>query len=209
MNRFKRHAMALIVAKDRQTSARLLQESCSRAVFTHAALAEESGQTDLATALQNDRYRAMVAQQEMKRVLIVDPHDICVRLFERAFTTLLPHVEIVGVASAQQAMGQLACQKFDVILVEERLQTTFHLQKRQQSGSDFFRSIGSIASKTLCIGVSAHLPKDRAALEASDVDLCWHKPPPTMSVDLRNDLLRRLLIKRGHDEFARELFGKS
>ena len=207
MNRFRRHAMALIVSQDRQTASKLLQKSSSRAVFTHAALAEESGQSELVTALRNDRYRTMVAQQEMRHVLIVDPHDICVRLFERAFTTLLPHIKIVGVTSAQQAMGQLACQKFDVILVEERLQTTFHLQKLQHSGSDFFRTINTIASRSLWIGVSAHLPKDRAALEASGVDLCWNKPPPKMSVDLRNDLLRRLLVKRGHDEFAQELFG--
>lgn len=209
MNRFKRHAMALIVSQDLPTATRILQGNSSRAVFTHKALAEESGQSELVSALQNDRYRTMVAQQEMRHVLIVDPHDICVRLFERAFTTLLPHVKIVGVTSAQQAMAQLACRKFDVILVEERLQTTFHLQKRQHSGSDFFRTINTIASRSLWIGVSAHLPKDRAALEASGVDLCWNKPPPKMSMDLRNDLLRRLLVKRGHDEFAQELFGVS
>jgi len=209
MNRFKRHAMALIISQDLPTAKRILQGSSNRAVFTHKALAEESGQGELISALQNDRYRTMVAQQEMKHVLIVDPHDICVRLFERAFTTLLPHVKIVGVTSAQQAMSQLACRKFDVILVEERLQTTFHLQKRQHSGSDFFRTIHAIASSSLWIGVSAHLPKDRAALEASGVDLCWNKPPPKMSMDLRNDLLQRLLVKRGHDEFAQELFGAS
>lgn len=207
MNRFKRHALALIVAKDRQTATRLLKENSSKAVYTHAALAEESGQSDLVMALQSDRYRAMVAQQEIRRVLIVDPHDICVRLFERAFTTLFPDVEIVGVKCAEQAIGQLATGKFDIILVEERLQTTFHLQKRQQSGSDLFRSLSSIATKSLWIGVSAYLPKDRAALETSGVDLCWNKPPPKMCAELRNDLLRQLLIKRGHTDFARELFG--
>lgn len=219
MDRFKRHAMALIVAKDRETAAGLMKmggsPQHSRAVYTHQALGEASDQQDLTKALQNDRYRGMVAQHEIRRILIVDPHDICQRLFERAFSMLLPLAQVVSVASAPEAMDRLATQSFDVIVVEERLERTFHQHKAQQSGSDLFRSLRSMSgaannsnhTTSLWIGVSAYLIKDQHSLEASGVDLCWSKPPPKMSMDLRNDLLRRLLIKRGHEDFARELFG--
>ena len=247
MERFKRHALALVMARDRLMAARegseILGTGTTRtlsrnnkrgkgaAFYTHAALtldgeaySSSSSSADAAAvltkALQNDRYRAVVAQQEMKSVLLVDPHDICITLFRKAFTTLFPKVEIVAASSSAEALESIANHPpFDVILVEERLQPLLSLHKQKSmSGSGLFRSLATISkdecktreqkrSAALWIGVSAYLAKDRASLEASGADICWGKPPPTMSDALRNQMLQALLMKRGQSDFCQELFG--
>jgi hypothetical protein len=277
MDRFKRHALALVMARDQMIadSTNILPTGTTRTIrtknnnkngkanstttrpafFTHAALTLDGETTSptstasyaasdvLREALQSDRYRAVVAQQKIRRILLVDPHDICVTLFRKAFTTLLPKVEIVAATSATQALECIANtqESFDILVVEERLQPLFHQHAnnnnstiasslsssseqqsttsiaQSSSGSGLFRSLASIQNKkdrhcrsaALWIGVSAHLTKDRTSLEAAGADLCWGKPPPKMSDDLRNQLLQLLLSKRGQSEIVQELFGET
>eukprot|EP00429_Kryptoperidinium_foliaceum_P008334 CAMPEP_0176011840 /NCGR_PEP_ID=MMETSP0120_2-20121206/5488_1 /TAXON_ID=160619 /ORGANISM="Kryptoperidinium foliaceum, Strain CCMP 1326" /LENGTH=92 /DNA_ID=CAMNT_0017344709 /DNA_START=1 /DNA_END=276 /DNA_ORIENTATION=- len=92
-------------------------------------------------------------------------------------------------------MRLLETQSFDIILVEERLQA-FHNHQPSETGSHLIRTLKSIQAQDhiLWIGVSAHLKCDQSSLEASGVDLCWGKPPPRMSVDLRNKLLGTILV---------------
>lgn len=305
MERFKRHALALIMARDHllqtQASQQIMSTGTTRTIlttttpsssssftrgvagrakaaafYTHAALTldgekpssstNNSSSNDdddddvdhrhlLSQALQKDPYRTVVAQQEIRRILLVDPHDICITLFRKAFTTLLPKVEIVAASNATQALELIAGATaaaarssnskqapFDILVVEERLQPLFHDKNRQDnknndktaslsSGSNLFMSLASISrnhshqrpsqkennkttdttnnkkSAALWIGVSAHLNKDLPSLEAAGADLCWGKPPPKMSNDLRNQLLKALLLKRGQMEMVQELFG--
>jgi hypothetical protein len=124
----------------------------------------------------------------------------------------------VTASSASDALEQIALHpssSFDILVVEQRLQTPLQQQQQHgQSGSDLFKTLQQLQqqhmklphSSSLWIGVSTH-PKDRAILEKSGADLCWGKPPPKMSVELRNQLLQTLLLKRGKTEFCRELFG--
>lgn len=227
LERFKRHAMALVMACKERLAPQIIPTGTGRtmttrrggkssAFYTHSALAMEMEDNSLTLAMHNEQYRAMVAQQEIQRILIVDPHDICITLFSKAFRTLLPHVQIVTASSASDALEQIALHasaSFDILVVEERLQTPLK-QQHQQSGSDLFKTLLQLQqhnmtlphSASLWIGVSAH-PKDRSTLEESGADLSWGKPPPKMSVDLRNQLLQALLMKRGKKEFSRELFG--
>jgi hypothetical protein len=44
-------------------------------------------------------------------------------------------------------------------------------------------------------------------LQRGGADLCWSKPPPLMDLELRNHVLKRLLLKRGRATIAEELFG--
>lgn len=226
LDRFKCHAMALIMACKDRFSPQLIPTGTGRtmttrragkslAFYTHSALVMEMEDNSLTKAMHNEQYRAMVARQEIQRVLIVDPHDICITLFSKAFRTLLPHVQIVTASSASEALQQIALQpssSFDILVVEQRLQAPLQ-QQHQQSGSDLLQSLVEQQphetrphSTSLWIGVSAH-PKDRALLEKSGADMCWGKPPPKMSVELRNQILQALLMKRGKTEFCRELFG--
>ncbi len=219
MDRFKRHAVALIMACKDRLAPQFIPTGTGRTVstsrgngafYTHSALATEWEENLITKAMQNDRYRATVAQQEIKRILLVDPHDICISLFSKAFLTLLPKVEIVSASSAAEAMEQLALQPFDVLVVEERLQPFFLQQQKQpqKSGSDLFQTLQHLVLRpSLWIGVSAHLSKDQSALEQSGADFCWGKPPPKMTAELRNQLLQALLLKRGKKDFCRDLFG--
>ena len=228
LERFKRHAMALILACKDRLAPQIIPTGTGRtmttrragkssAFYTHSALAMEMEEHSLTKAMHNEQYRAMMAQQEIQRILIVDPHDICITLFSKAFRTLLPHVQIVAASSASDALDQIALQpssSFDILVVEERLQTPLQQQQHQQSGSELFKTLQQLEqhnmtsshSTSLWIGVSAH-PKDRTLLEKNGADMCWGKPPPKMSIELRNQLLQALLLKRGKAEFSRELFG--
>jgi CheY-like chemotaxis protein len=229
MNRFKRHALALVMACNNTEilptgTARTLSRpvSTAKAFFTHSALTLDC-EDDPTEAMKNETYRGSVAQSEMKSVLLVDPHDICLTLFTKAFKSLLPNVELCTATSSEEALGLIARGKiFDIILVEERLKQLFHCQNsksaqitsrkdQSHSGSAFFRTLSTIpcTQDALFIGVSAHLEKDKGSLEDSGVDLCWSKPPPKMSQGLRDKLLKILLLKRGRKTIANELFGSS
>jgi CheY-like chemotaxis protein len=229
MNRFKRHALALVMARNNTEilptgTARTVSRPVptAKALFTHSALTLDD-EDDPTAALKNEMYHGYVAQREMKSVLLVDPHDICLTLFTKALKSLLPNVELCTATSSEEALRIIARGKiFDVILVEERLKQLFHCQNsksaqitsrndQSHSGSAFFRTLSRMpcTQDALFIGVSAHLEKDKGSLEDSGVDLCWSKPPPKMSQELRDKLLKILLLKRGKNTIADELFGSS
>jgi CheY-like chemotaxis protein len=228
MELFKRHALALIMSRKSTDiiptgTARTVRRpfAAAKAFFTHSALTLD-GEDDASEALQNEKYRLVVAQNEMKSILLVDPHDICLTLFTKALKTLLPNVEICAATSSDEALKYAATGKrFDIILVEERLKQIFHKQNNISaetksadhchSGSALFCKLSRMENthNALFIGVSARLEKDRSTLEEGGADFCWSKPPPKMSEELRNGLLKTLLLKRGRKTISDELFGSS
>ena len=218
MERFKRHALALIMMARQQTdfiatgTGRMVQRPISKAMFTHTALTLD-GPDDAGEALKTEKYRCAVAHNEIRNVLLVDPHDICLALFAKAITALFPLAKVSLARSNQEALEHMSSGKrFDIILVEERLKL-FHGQsnnkkERSNSGSELIRTLISLgATGALFVGVSAHLERDQNALERGGADLCWSKPPPLMDLRLRNNLLKSLLLKRGRATIAKELFG--
>jgi CheY-like chemotaxis protein len=218
MERFKRHALALIMAARQQTdfiatgTGRIVQRPISGPIFTHSALTLD-GPDDAVEALRTERYRCAVVQNEIRNILLVDPHDICLALFTKAMKAVLPLANVSLARSSQEALEHMSSGKrFDIILVEERLKL-FHGQSNNKkekcnAGSELIRTLISLGvTGALFVGVSAHLDRDRDALERGGADLCWSKPPPLMDLGLRNSLLKSLLLKRGRATIAEELFG--
>ncbi|KAL7447100.1 hypothetical protein ACHAXM_011115 [Skeletonema potamos] len=111
---------------------------------------------------------------------------------------------------------------FDIILVEERLLANYgspfiqaagddSIQRRRMtSGSTLIRSIvqgeqqfkasGEGGRCALLIGVSARFSDDEDVLKNSGADIIWGKPPPQMTRNQRNHLLKVLMKKRGRED---------
>jgi CheY-like chemotaxis protein len=218
MERFKRHALALIMARQQTDfiatgTGRMVGLPPQRPIFTHSALTLD-GPDDAVEALRTEKYRCAVVQNEIRNILLVDPHDICLSLFTKAMKALLPLANVFIARSSQEALAHMSSGKrFDIILVEERLklfhgQSNKNTKERCNSGSELIRTLISLgATGSLFVGVSAHLDRDQDALEHGGADLCWSKPPPLMDLGLRNHLLKSLLLKRGRARIAEELFG--
>jgi len=68
---------------------------------------------------------------EIRDILVVDCHDIFLKLFAHSLAQLMPHVKVVTATSAMEAMSRIEVSKlsssnpsvhgFDIIIVEERL----------------------------------------------------------------------------------------
>ena len=185
-----------------------------KALFSHAALQVESSSataTTRTTPPADDLFRMAVLQNEIRRILIVDPHDICLKLFAKTLRLAFPKiVEITTASSSKEAASYLHNnnnRSFDIAIVEERL-GLFHRQDgKEASGSSLLRDISSSHHKTLLIGVSARLPQDGERLQQAGADFLWPKPPPPLTPRLVDEMLQVLLLKRGRTAAVKELFG--
>jgi hypothetical protein len=178
--------------------------------------------------------------REIRNVLLVDAHEIFLALFTKSLRSLFPHISVTTARSGEEAITRIqAAQKafplrdggslhgFDIILVEERLQTQGlansgcpstqaagddSIQRRRMtSGSALIRSIvegeqqfkascGEVGRCALLIGVSARFTEDEDVLKKSGADILWAKPPPEMNRNQRNHLLKVLMKKRGRKD---------
>jgi len=152
---FRRRALALILAREKINKTEYLptgtgrvipkqpttKESTSsakrnRAFFTHSALSvdDKEDESTQEKALKSREYLQLVVQREIRNVLLVDPHDICLSLFAKAMQILLPKAKFALARSGEDAMRHLASgRRFDIILVEERLRPSLHQQLFQHS----------------------------------------------------------------------------
>ena len=164
-----------------------------KALFTHKALTLD-GEGDDEAVLQ-------LAKHELANILVVDPHDMCLRLFQKAIKRMLPYSNIILCKTAKEAYSKLARNKIDMVVVEERLK---HCFGGEHSGSHFIQQLVSqFSNTTLFVGVSAHFQKDSAKLKQAGADAVWPKPPPPMNLQLRNSLLTQILKKRSKEELIR------
>ena len=217
MDRFKRHALALVVSSTSCTTtlfptgtAHVVHQQKKhgspprKVIFSNTALAV-NGPADASEALKTEQYKQAVLRNEIRNILLVDPHDICLNLFEKTMKALFPDAKSCLATTSEAAFNHISSGlKFDIILVEERLQV-FHRQAMDpstskesfSSGSELIRVISQLntTQNALFIGTSPHVEKDRLRLESSGADLCWSKPPPVIGEKLRNGLLKNLLIK--------------
>ena len=229
MDRFKRHALALVVSSTSCTTtlfptgtAHVVHQQKKhgspprKVIFSNTALAV-NGPADASEALKTEQYKQAVLRNEIRNILLVDPHDICLNLFEKTMKALFPDAKSCLATTSEAAFNHISSGlKFDIILVEERLQV-FHRQAMDpskskesfSSGSELIRVLSRLESNqnVLFIGTSPHIEKDRLRLESSGADLCWSKPPPVIGEKLRNGLLKNLLVKRGRHTTAEKLFG--
>eukprot|EP00523_Entomoneis_sp_CCMP467_P009416 CAMPEP_0168729102 /NCGR_PEP_ID=MMETSP0724-20121128/6024_1 /TAXON_ID=265536 /ORGANISM="Amphiprora sp., Strain CCMP467" /LENGTH=514 /DNA_ID=CAMNT_0008775963 /DNA_START=1492 /DNA_END=3036 /DNA_ORIENTATION=- len=178
-----------------------------KAFFSHRALRMEREEDivqseKIAESISN---KQALKAREIRRILIVDPHDICIKLFAKSFKSVLPHVETVGVSSGEEALLRCKSVSFDIVLVEERLRL-FHHQSRPNSiasGASLVRELKSKNKEALFIGVSTRLREDAPKLKAGGTDLCWPKPPPKIDSAVSDTLLRLLLERRKRSDIRR------
>ncbi len=192
----------------------------SKAVYANPALTLESEADELKDGATP--FQSAVVECEIRNILIVDPHDICLRLLEKSFKRIIPHANITTVRSGKEAMEQYygSTLPFDVVMVEERLHFFQHQEstpaspggevRGPSSGSSLIRKIMTAPrGEFIIIGISANFGKDRAKLQESGADLVWSKPPPTMNSSVRETILKLILLKRGRRALASALFGES
>ena len=156
-------------------------------------------------------------RQEVRQVLVIDPHDIFLQIFSKRLQKALPHVRLLTAHSAEEALQMMdSSHAFDMIVTEERL-SLFHRQQQHgqdnkpiTSGSALLQHLqryhAKLCSNALLVGVSAHWQIDHAKMEQSGADFCWKKvPTPDLSLSVLEELLYCLLEKRGKHELAKSL----
>lgn len=167
--------------------------------------------------LQKKRvFRCAVAENEIRQILVVDSQDVCRDLFSKGLQKVLPHATVTAVSNADEALRLVQLKSsaaegkrgFDVVIVEVRLKLP---SMRCESGAALLRKMcnetnNTSASKTLYIGVSSQLREDSRKLQDSGSDILWPKPPPRMDQQLRDGMLKALLLKRGRSAVADTLF---
>lgn len=163
--------------------------------------------------------------EEIQNVLVVDPHDLCAKLFTRDLQNMIPQVNVCTASSSEEARKRIAeKRRFDIIIVEERLKLfhRHHLTDQWKtrdttsdhvSGSEFIRELAQEKKELppeencLFIAVSAHLDEDKERMQANGADFIWAKPPPKLDEIVRDVLLKALLVKRQKKALADHLFG--
>jgi len=213
MEAFKMEAIQRIVEYTEETqlvptgtgrviTSRRCRQAGSKAFFSHQALQVDAAAEE---EKRNNRFLCdAIVKNEIRSILVVDPQDICLKLFSKSLKSLMPHVDITLATSSEEAIQHISqdtARRFDLILIEERLQDSC------ASGSALLRRLVPVLDKSLFIGVSAHWHEDVTRMEDSGADFCWPKPPPGMNQKLLHDLLKALLLKRGRATIVKELFG--
>jgi len=106
-------------------------------------------------------------RQEIRRILMVDPHDIFLALFSKRLQQALPHVTIVTAHSSEEALQVLRQpqqQPFDVIITEERLSLFHRHSSLQFSNLANTNASSSISSPTMDSKPQTPAPASGSAL---------------------------------------------
>jgi len=183
--------------------------SSKKALYSHPALGLEvdwrATLADDSTSARDPNFRQAVLENEIRNVLVVDPHEILCKLFAKALKAAMPHATITTCNSSEQALELVSPddggrKRFDVCIIEERLKLS--------SGSALIRELSTsrLLMKSVFVGVSAKLLEDGERLKESGADFTWPKPPPPLNQDLTDTLLTAVLTKRGRPSVVSELF---
>lgn len=205
-----------------------------RAIYTNPALtaeAESSDDEDSEQCCEKDKVISRshqtlddIARTEIRRVLLVEPHDIFARLLTRGIRDMLPQTQIICTRTGEEALECISWAKkisqrkgesieFDLIIAEERLHVANDLRygqvqssRSESSGSALLSLLNDQQSQPsdssfvrrvpVLIGMSAYIEQDGHKLESSGSDFVWSKPPPKMDKILKAALIRRLMQKR-------------
>ena len=212
MDKFKRKAIERLCTFElipTGTGRLVHKRICNKINFSNPALQGDEDEDEV--AIQR------LARVEVRNILVVDPHDLCSKLFAKALKQMLPHANVVTAKSSDEAMNRLerygTSKPFDLILVEERLKLIPDSEDHHVSGSAFIRLLKDESCRTvpkrnhpLFVGVSAHFEKDKEKLEQSGASFCWPKPPPPLNKAMRDKVLKQILLLRGKHEDALKFF---
>eukprot|EP00548_Thalassiothrix_antarctica_P000088 CAMPEP_0194140284 /NCGR_PEP_ID=MMETSP0152-20130528/9839_1 /TAXON_ID=1049557 /ORGANISM="Thalassiothrix antarctica, Strain L6-D1" /LENGTH=299 /DNA_ID=CAMNT_0038838467 /DNA_START=521 /DNA_END=1420 /DNA_ORIENTATION=- len=178
----------------------------SKALFTNPALLADDEEDNL---IINRMVRI-----EVRRILVIDPHDLCAKLFKKSLRKIFTNAEITTAISSGEALRCIECKggnnSFDLFLVEERLKIVQGREDHNCSGSGLIKLLkkkynGSIerSRHALFIGISAHFEQDKDKLLKGGAALTWPKPPPGLDEAMRNRILKELLVTRGKKDTLR------
>ena len=154
-----------------------------------------------------NQFREAVAENEIRNILVVDPQDICLKLYAKGLRRMFPNATIVTARNKEEALhhAELLSSKksgndFDVIVYDEPKSLELSSLNIFEHLNKCIKTPGlniTVVSQRSAIGQSRHIP---------ETDLRWSKPPPSMNDSLRDLLLKTLLMKRGRIDIANKLF---
>ena len=245
LNTFKFGAMQCIMAyNSRMSSAAVTKthfkvsrkKQTSSVLFSHPALGIDNDYDDcdmdsnslrtiaahspLATTIAGrnrivNQFREAVAENEIRHILVVDPQEICLKLYTKGLRHMFPNSTIVTAPNEKEALRQVhelagkskSGNSFDVVIYDEPASRE-DMDLSSGSSTTLFETINhSIKSPGLNIMV---MSSPRIATSQSrcfpDTDLRWTKPPPSMTDTLRDSMLKTLLMKRGRHDIVKKLF---
>ena len=158
-----------------------------------------------------NQFREAVAENEIQNILVVDPQEICLKLYAKGLQRMFPNASIVTSRNKEEALHHvyvLSSKKksgndFDVLVYDEPKSST-HLDS---SGVTLFEHLKE-CSKTPCLNIIVVSDRNAASQSRNipETDLRWTKPPPSMNDDLRDLMLKTLLLKRGRNDIANKIF---
>ena len=191
MERFKRTAMERICQYD-IFNAKPLQSAETQLVPTGTPFIVTTNRirkkrsvffTHPAIAMDSDEEMQLISltRQEMQRILVVDPHYVYLKLYQRSLQGMLPYGTVLTCNSAEDASERLENCNFDMIVVDDSLAKNIVINQSTKE-----------SSLLVSVSIAQDEPSDWA-------DICWTKPPPIMNKQLRQNLVSRLLQKRNKD----------
>ena len=98
--------------QDRGQNASPIPNGQRPVVFTHPALGtEEEYDLDSTSSKSIKSSKESLIQdilsREMRNVLVVDPHEVCLNLFTKCFKYIIPHVSVATARSGEEALARL------------------------------------------------------------------------------------------------------
>lgn len=180
-----------------------------RALYTNPALtaeaesSEDEGNEDNEAVLGTDQMASRRHQQldelvrsEIRRVLLVEPHDIFTRLLTKSIRAMLPNAQIICVRTGEEALECIARAKqtsqrkgesyeFDLVIAEERL----HTNDQRHDGD---RSLNVEKSIALTGSAFLRILKDRESL------------PQISSQNLNSSFLHRVPLLIGMSAYSEQ-----
>ena len=158
-----------------------------------------------------NQFREAVAENEIQNILVVDPQEICLKLYTKGLRRMFPNATIVTARNKEEALHhvQVLSSKnnsgndFDVVVNDEPK----NFADLDSSDLSLFENINqSIKTPGLNIAVVSQRNTTSQRRNGSTTDLIWTKPPPSMNDTLRDLMIKTLLVKRGRTDVAKKLF---
>ena len=124
-------------SRDASKKTRLQAKPAGSIFFNHPALGCEDEDND-AEGSSRSRELAIMSHlsQEIRNILVVDPHDIFCALFTTSLNHMIPHASVATARSCKEALSRIeaarkafpitdggATMGFDIIIIEERLRS--------------------------------------------------------------------------------------
>lgn len=243
MNNFKSDAIQCIIAYNSKSSRKAghiafkNQGGSGKVLYSHPALGVDGqydpaplyqkrdivANFDTASQLRANQFRDAVAETEVRNILIVNSHDVFLKLFAKGIRKLFPCAMIVTASTIEDARKSIEerrskqkteTNRFDIVIVDEHLKkkSCEEVQDDLSSGASLLAEISNAPDsldapvKTLFVGVCTDFKARHFRLKALGADLVWQKPPPLMDECLRDTMLRSLLTKRGRMPIVKKLF---